>query len=60
LQVDLVGNAHLLWEPRGSIQSGVPFEGGLLTPWAVPSPDGRHLALCQWNFTANMWMMENF
>ena len=61
LQVDLEGNAHLLWEPKGSIQSfSTPFIGGLLTPWAVPSPDGRHLALCQWTFSANMWMMENF
>jgi hypothetical protein len=61
LQVDLEGNAHLFWELEGSIQSfSTPFTGGLLTPWAVPSPDGRHLALCQWNFSANMWMMENF
>lgn len=61
LHVDLEGNAHLFWEPKGSIQSfSTPFTGGLLTPWAVPSPDGRHLALCQWNFSANMWMMENF
>lgn len=61
LEVDLEGNAHLLWEPKGSIQSfSTPFIGGLLTPWAVPSPDGHHLALCQWTFSANMWMMENF
>jgi eukaryotic-like serine/threonine-protein kinase len=61
LEVDLEGNAHLLWEPKGSIQSlSTPFVGGLLTPWAVPSPDGRHLALCQWSFSANMWMMEDF
>jgi hypothetical protein len=61
LRVDLEGNAHLLWEPKGSIQSdSSPFIGGLLAPWAVPSPDGRRLALCQWNFSANMWMMENF
>jgi len=61
LRVDLEGNAHLLWEPKGSIQSyGAPFISGLLAPWVVPSPDGRHLAICHWSFRANMWMMENF
>jgi hypothetical protein len=27
---------------------------------AVPSPDGRHLALLKWNTTSNAWMIENF
>jgi len=49
LYVDLQGNAHPLWEQRGS-----------LATWAIPSPDGRHLALSGWTTTANSWMLENF
>lgn len=28
--------------------------------WAVPSPDGRHLALSKVTVTSNAWMIENF
>jgi hypothetical protein len=34
--------------------------GGPTAPWAVPSPDGRHLAIYTWTVSSNMWMMENF
>jgi hypothetical protein len=34
--------------------------GGPSAPWAVPSPDGRHVAIYSWTLSANMWMMENF
>lgn len=61
LQVDSKRNVHLLWELKGNAQPwSVPLFGGLSAPWAVPSPDGRHLAICAWNVSANMWMMENF
>jgi eukaryotic-like serine/threonine-protein kinase len=49
LSVDPLGNAHLLWEHLGGIDT-----------YAVPSPDGRHLAVRAWNLEDNLWMMENF
>jgi hypothetical protein len=49
LYVDLQGNAHPLWEQRGS-----------LATWAIPSPDGRQLALSGWTKNTNFWMLENF
>jgi len=50
LFVDLQGNAHLLWENTG----------GSAETLAVPSPDGRHLAVPGWTTSGNMWMLENF
>jgi len=47
--VDFQGNAQFLWEQAGGIDT-----------YAVPSPDGRHLALRAWNVEGNLWMMENF
>lgn len=49
LYVDLQGNAHPLWEQRGS-----------LITWAIPSRDGRHLALSAWTTNTNFWLLENF
>jgi hypothetical protein len=49
LHVDLRGNSQVLWKE----------EGGLGT-CAVPSPDGRHLAISSWTLDSNIWMMENF
>jgi len=49
LHTDLQGNARLLWEHRGGIDT-----------WGVPSPDGRHIAIRGWNVENNLWMMENF
>jgi hypothetical protein len=64
LRVDLQGNAHVLWEQKGNIAPwNGPYAqwlGGPSAPWAVPSPDGRHLAIYSWTLSANMWMMENF
>jgi len=48
LHVDLQGNIKRLWKCNSDRCS------------AMPSPDGRHLAIYDWNVTANMWMMENF
>jgi hypothetical protein len=28
--------------------------------WAIPSPDGKHLALWKANGGSNVWMLENF
>jgi hypothetical protein len=49
LRVDLQGQVLVLWKP----------EGGRAT-YAVPSPDGRHVALLGWTLDSNIWMMENF
>jgi len=49
LHLDLRGKANGVWKCTG--------------PWqcsAIPSPDGRHLAIYEEKQSANMWMMENF
>jgi serine/threonine protein kinase len=46
LLVDMQSNAHVVWEHNAT--------------WAIPSPDGRHLAILGWTQNSNMWMMENF
>ena len=49
LYVDLQGHAYPLWElPAFSVS------------WAVPSPDGRHLAILGPTWDSNAWMLENF
>jgi eukaryotic-like serine/threonine-protein kinase len=50
LYADLRGNAHSIWE-----SAGAHFQ-----TLALPSPDGRHLAIQTWFTSGNMWMMENF
>jgi len=49
LNVDMRGNARILWEQPGGINT-----------YALPSPDGRHIAMLSWTNNTNMWMMENF
>ncbi len=49
LRVDLHGKARVLWEPKGASMT-----------WAIPSPDGRHLAMPAFSQNSNVWMMENF
>jgi serine/threonine protein kinase len=49
LHVNLQGNSQVLWKQ----------EGGVGTV-AIPSPDGRHLAIMGWTLNSNIWMMENF
>ena len=61
LHLDLKGDSHPLWESKGTVEPGIlAFVGGPSVPWVVPSPDGRHLAICVWSLNANIWMMENF
>ena len=48
LFVDLKGHAQILWH------EALPFI------WAIPSPDGRHLAFVQLTSCNNVWMVENF
>jgi DNA-binding winged helix-turn-helix (wHTH) protein/Tol biopolymer transport system component len=49
LHVDLLGNAHVLWQQLG-----------IKGTWGRQSPDGRHLAMLGWTVDSNLWMMENF
>jgi DNA-binding winged helix-turn-helix (wHTH) protein/Tol biopolymer transport system component len=49
LEVDLRGNAHVLWRNHGFNLTNVR-----------PSPDGRHLAILGSSVDSSMWMMENF
>jgi Tol biopolymer transport system component len=49
LHVDLHGNVQVLWEQLG----------GYLV-FALPSPDGKHVAMPLDLQHANVWMMENF
>jgi eukaryotic-like serine/threonine-protein kinase len=62
LRIDLQGNGQLLWHRKGSIAPwGANLDIGMGgAPWAVPSPDGRHLAIYTSDVNANMWIMENF
>jgi|HubBroStandDraft_6_1064221.scaffolds.fasta_scaffold00821_3 DNA-binding winged helix-turn-helix (wHTH) protein/Tol biopolymer transport system component len=57
LHVDLAGNAHVLWGQKGNIG---PSVAPCSAPWALASPDGRHLAIYEWSISSNMWMVENF
>jgi len=63
LRVDPKGKAHVLWKEIGSAPNE-PASGGWIggphASWAVPSPDGRHLAINNRKLSANMWMIENF
>jgi eukaryotic-like serine/threonine-protein kinase len=48
LHVDLRGRTTRLWKSLGP------------RCFAVPSPNGRHLAIYDWQRSANMWTMEDF
>jgi len=49
LNVDLLGRARPVWE-----------QTKMVVGWAIPSPDGRYLALLQASGDSNVWMVENF
>jgi len=49
LQVDMLGNAHVLFQQPGAYQT-----------WALPSPDGRHLAIFSAAMSSEVWTAENF
>jgi serine/threonine protein kinase len=49
LRVDLQGNAIGLWQKNSITDIS-----------ALPSPNGRHLAMLQATNSGNMWIMENF
>ena len=49
LNVDLQGRARPVWE-----------QTKMYVGWAIPSPDGRYVALLQASGNSNVWMVENF
>ncbi|MBZ5679642.1 MAG: winged helix-turn-helix domain-containing protein [Acidobacteriia bacterium] len=49
LNVDLQGKAKPVLE-----------EDKMMLGWAIPSPDGRHLAIWEASGSSNVWMLENF
>ena len=58
LFVDLQGNARIVREQKGGEAPG--GRGGFSGLWGIPSPDGKHLAILNWNRNRNVWLMENF
>jgi hypothetical protein len=34
------------------------LEGTEMIQWAIPAPDGKHLALEKLHLTSNVWMLE--
>ncbi len=53
LRVSLDGSAQVLWQ-----QQGTPFDNA--GTWAIPSPDGKYLAIFSEVTDSNLWMVENF
>ena len=49
LYVDLTGNAHKLWEVRSFFPT-----------WAIPSRDGKYVAIPAPTIQSNVWTLENF
>jgi DNA-binding winged helix-turn-helix (wHTH) protein/Tol biopolymer transport system component len=49
LHVDSQGNAASLWEAKGAAYA-----------YALPSPDGRHVAIVSTVAKSNVWLLENF
>jgi hypothetical protein len=47
--VDLAGNAHQIWEVNHVWAS-----------WAIPSRNGKYLAILAPTADSNLWMAENF
>ena len=65
LHVDLKGKAHVLWQEKGSTApwngpSSAGWIAGPSAPWAVPSPDGRYLAIQATVTNATVWLLEGF
>jgi eukaryotic-like serine/threonine-protein kinase len=53
LYSDLQGKASVIWQQAGE-------QEGSLDIYAIPSPDGRQVAMFGWTLNSNMWMLENF
>jgi serine/threonine protein kinase len=55
LRVDLQGRVQPIWQVWGS---GRSWDSG--RTWAIPSPDGRRLAMLGQTTHSNAWLLENF
>lgn len=60
LHLGLNGHAQKLWFVKGGIREPGDLFDRPLVPSAVPSPDGRHLAIQSQSVSANIWLLENF
>jgi hypothetical protein len=49
LNIDLNGRVRPMLE-----------ENNMVIGWAIPSPDGRRLAILKASGTSNVWMVEGF
>jgi hypothetical protein len=49
LYVDLMGNAHALWQVKN-------FQA----TWAIPSRNGKYVAMPAPTVGSNVWMVDNF
>jgi Tol biopolymer transport system component/DNA-binding winged helix-turn-helix (wHTH) protein len=57
---DTKGNRSLLRvPPRGSAKTLLSYHNVDLE-WAIPSPDGRHLAVVKESNTSNVWLLQYF
>ena len=52
-------NTLLFVDPDGHATALRQIPGGYYT-WAIPSPDGHHVAFLEYTNTNNVWMVENF
>ena len=57
---DAKGKWALLNVPLKGKVSTVFSDPNLNLEWAVPSPDGRHLAIVGDTNTSNVWLLQNF
>ena len=60
LHLDLNGHARKLWYFKGGLRRPGDLFLPSLAPSAMPSPDGRHLAIQSQAVSANIWLLENF
>jgi hypothetical protein len=49
LHVNMSGETHVLWEPQGDAMT-----------WAIPSPNGEHVAMPSFALSSNAWIMQDF
>ena len=60
LNVNLQGKVRNVLEGRAPFYEPGLEEKNIRLGWAIPSPDGKRLALWESSGSANVWMIENF
>jgi Tol biopolymer transport system component len=54
LYLALQSNPRVVWEEKGTMGNDSAGTS------AIPSPDGRHIALMGYTYNANLWLLEDF